>query len=202
MSDPALLFAELGRYTSHFELRPVNPMPLMEMSNDPQITFLASISATLSGKFVFFQTKYGDTYVVGPYKKDLDRKSISRQGFSDLPQEHKWSVDLAYKSIFDRPLPMGPIWNVPVEGATSWSVELLVEATSRDDAERIAKGYLDVLTDQERQVFLIAPNETQTFHDLYSSEFQEGLEFKVGQGSIEEATGLYTHVTFENPCDS
>ena len=202
MSDPALLFAELGQYTSHFELRPVDPMPFMEMSNDPKITFLASISAKLSGKFVFFQTKRGDTYVVGPYKKDLDRKSISRHELAEVPQGRAWSVDVAYKSIFGRHLPMGPIWNVPFVGETTWCVELLVEATSEKDAERIARGYLNALTDQERHDFLIAPKQMEILQEMYNSGTDEALELVLNRGLIEEATGLYTYITFETPCDS
>ena len=198
MSDPALLFAELGRYTSHFELRPVDPTPFMEMSNDPKITFLASISAKLSGKFVFFQTKHGDTYVVGPYEKNLDRKAMGSYEIRD----RSWSVDRAYESIFYRALPMGQRWHVPVGGGTSWRVQLLVEATSEDDAERAAQSYLSALTDKERLKFLIEPQEDMILSELHSSGEAEELHLGVCNGLVQKATSGYDYITFETPCDS
>lgn len=199
MSEPALLYAELGQYTSHYQLRGIEPAHLMELSKDPKIAFLASISAKLSGKFVFFQTRHGAAFMVTPYKKELDRSTTS--GYQ-IPEYAKSSVDAAYKAIFDRALPMGPIWDVPVAGETSWQVELLVEATSERDAERIAKSYLNALTDQERQDFLIKPQETQLFHDLYNSECAEGAGYRPTGGAIKEDTRGYIHITFETPCDS
>lgn len=196
MSEPALLYAELNQYTSHNTWRGVNPVALMELSDDPQITFLAALCAKLADKIVFFQTKHGGVFMVAPYDKIAERQAF---GAYAIPKDKKWSVDKAHKFVFDRTLPMGPRWNVPVQSGTVVTAELLVEANSPTDAERMAQAYLNALTDEGVREFLIDPQHTQLVNDLHDANGCDDPHlFKLAHGQVQEASEEgYCHLPLE-----
>lgn len=185
MSEPALIFTEVSSYYSFNTWRGVNPVALMELSNDPQITFLAALCAKLTGQIVSFQTKHGVVFMVAPYDRGADRKT---EGAYAIPKDKKWSVDKAHKFVFDRALPMGPRWNVPVQSGTVVTAELLVEANSPTDAERMAQAYLNALTDEGVREFLIEPQHNQLVTDLHDANGCDDPHlFKLAHGQVQEA---------------